>query len=442
MCDLFNGRCLNCGDGAVSKGEQCDGSVPSGKTCKGMGYLGGNLSCMLDCSLDTSGCNNTGCTAADRAKHKYTLKAPSGTSSKDFSSQNMAVDAKGATHLIFRKGLRYVTNLTGAYVSKKLLPGATVECSAITVDSAGGVHIAYSTKAGDLFHRTNVTGSWVKSKVDTNVKCDISMVAGAGNYLAMTYGATGFPSPLMYARLAKGKWTKEQVATSNLGLWKHQLARTGSNAPAVAGDNGDMLLFSRATGAWKPVALGASTSSGYMSMAQDAAGTLHLIYRDSGLKYATVAAGKVTTTLIAPDVGIPNRMTLDDKGKVYLLITPLSGQPASAGKPQCTFGAGSKTTATERVHRVITNASGTWATFAPGLTSFSLSCSFNDTTCWGSHDEGEYVSFLKMVIQGTRLHLSYVLSNSESIIYSGPPGCTKWIKNTSSAIYNHAVICI
>ncbi len=47
-----------CGDGAVNRpGEACDGSVPAGLTCEGVGMGSGTLACSPQCTLDTSGCS-------------------------------------------------------------------------------------------------------------------------------------------------------------------------------------------------------------------------------------------------------------------------------------------------------------------------------------------------------------------------------------------------
>ncbi|MES1242912.1 MAG: prenyltransferase/squalene oxidase repeat-containing protein [Acidobacteriota bacterium] len=47
-----------CGDGAVNRpGEACDGSVPAGLTCQGVGMGSGTLACSPQCTLDTSGCS-------------------------------------------------------------------------------------------------------------------------------------------------------------------------------------------------------------------------------------------------------------------------------------------------------------------------------------------------------------------------------------------------
>ncbi len=49
-----------CNNGVVENDEQCDVADHGGKTCQSEGFAGGNLSCDLDCTLDTSGCTLCG----------------------------------------------------------------------------------------------------------------------------------------------------------------------------------------------------------------------------------------------------------------------------------------------------------------------------------------------------------------------------------------------
>ena len=46
----------SCGDGKADPGEACDGDDLGGKTCKGLGYDSGTLSCQAGCKLDRSAC--------------------------------------------------------------------------------------------------------------------------------------------------------------------------------------------------------------------------------------------------------------------------------------------------------------------------------------------------------------------------------------------------
>lgn len=47
-----------CGNGIVEPGEDCDGANLNGKTCVtlGLGFIGGTLSCKVDCTFNTTAC--------------------------------------------------------------------------------------------------------------------------------------------------------------------------------------------------------------------------------------------------------------------------------------------------------------------------------------------------------------------------------------------------
>ena len=54
---LAGGTPVECGNGIVDGGDQCDGMDLDGQTCTGLGYsLGGSLACGTGCGFDASGC--------------------------------------------------------------------------------------------------------------------------------------------------------------------------------------------------------------------------------------------------------------------------------------------------------------------------------------------------------------------------------------------------
>ena len=60
-----SGNCittLNCGNGVIDTGEQCDGSALGGETCVSRGFTSGTLSCTGLCAFDTTGCTVTATT--------------------------------------------------------------------------------------------------------------------------------------------------------------------------------------------------------------------------------------------------------------------------------------------------------------------------------------------------------------------------------------------
>ena len=63
-CTLDISACLamgRCGDGQLqSPMEQCDGEALGDQTCTGLGYHGGTLECLADCTFDTISCETQG----------------------------------------------------------------------------------------------------------------------------------------------------------------------------------------------------------------------------------------------------------------------------------------------------------------------------------------------------------------------------------------------
>lgn len=61
-CRWDTSECLRacCGDGEITRGEQCDGDERMGLTCEALGYDGGTLGCSAVCRIDASGCTGDG----------------------------------------------------------------------------------------------------------------------------------------------------------------------------------------------------------------------------------------------------------------------------------------------------------------------------------------------------------------------------------------------
>ncbi|MEK6854903.1 MAG: NosD domain-containing protein [Nanoarchaeota archaeon] len=62
--ELYVGS-IDCGDGIIDLGEDCDGQNLNGHTCETLGFRYGNLGCMLHCDFDVSQCTGPICAPGD-----------------------------------------------------------------------------------------------------------------------------------------------------------------------------------------------------------------------------------------------------------------------------------------------------------------------------------------------------------------------------------------
>lgn len=62
-CTFNTSQCSGgpCGNGSLDLGEQCDGANLDSETCVTQGYLHGALACATDCTFDTTACSNDPC---------------------------------------------------------------------------------------------------------------------------------------------------------------------------------------------------------------------------------------------------------------------------------------------------------------------------------------------------------------------------------------------
>ena len=59
QCHFDTSACTSCGDGKIDPGEQCDGNDVGDLTCAGLGFTGGTLGCTKTCRLTTASCDPT-----------------------------------------------------------------------------------------------------------------------------------------------------------------------------------------------------------------------------------------------------------------------------------------------------------------------------------------------------------------------------------------------
>ena len=58
-CHYDTAACSFCGNGAINGNEQCDGTALGGRTCEALGFTGGSLACTDQCRVSTLGCDPT-----------------------------------------------------------------------------------------------------------------------------------------------------------------------------------------------------------------------------------------------------------------------------------------------------------------------------------------------------------------------------------------------
>jgi hypothetical protein len=59
QCHLDTSKCSFCGNDAINAGEECDGADLGGRTCERLGFTGGTLVCSDQCTVSTAGCDAT-----------------------------------------------------------------------------------------------------------------------------------------------------------------------------------------------------------------------------------------------------------------------------------------------------------------------------------------------------------------------------------------------
>jgi len=59
QCHFDTSGCTYCGNGSIDRGEECDGDALGDRTCEALGFTGGTLACTTACKLTTAGCDPT-----------------------------------------------------------------------------------------------------------------------------------------------------------------------------------------------------------------------------------------------------------------------------------------------------------------------------------------------------------------------------------------------
>ena len=405
-----------CGDSSLLAGEQCDGKLLGGHTCKSLGFSGGTLTCAEDCTLSSDKCTSSGCSAADLADCSYAISdsetgsAPNKvTLSQYFGSPAMVVDPKGRIHLLFHKNLEYVTDQSGTWKKKALNPGGTVDRPALALDATGKAHVAYRDDKGTLYYQTNTSGKWVTETVTTGVK-SVSLVAGSATDVGIAYSTkNNWNVDLSFARRSGKAWKHVGVAkdVSTIG----NLVRDKAGKVYIAaGKSGSLQVFQEQATGW--ISLTKLTAQSPSNLVVDAKGALHLLFRNSGLFHATNSKGSWSTTkLNIPATNLTvQTMAADAAGNLYFAAKGSN----QGGWEVCIEKAFNITDYYSFMGScsiwplvIYSNASGAWKASALAFENYSGSGKYGLGLNYSYHSVSAGTTIHGIAIHGARLHFAY-----------------------------------
>ena len=239
--------------------------------------------------------------AAGKAHVVFTRTAPW--------DQDMVIAPGGNAADISGTGAYYATNVSGAWLVRRLTDGDADGPAAIAVETDGSVHIVLSRRDGSnsgLAHLTNETGSWTSRLITDHVEDRFSSIGvdggggvhivfarpGLGLYYSYRAPAGTWDAPLW---IFDGNAYSPDLAMDSTGRVHvaYGLA-DGTNTAAGVG------YATNRSGSWvrSTVAGGQAHDP---SLAVDAAGKAHLAYLQAvgvpfGIHYATNATGSFVST--------------------------------------------------------------------------------------------------------------------------------------------------
>lgn len=244
--------------------------------------------------------------------------AKSGVSLKDESIgganyiANIAVDARGATHLAFTDewgSVIYATNATGGWEHTKVSQGQGLD---MALDSDGFAHILFldNHSSRQLFYANNRSGTWRITDFDVVLSSSSSAVLAldAADHTHVAYGAN---KGLFYANNISGTWQHELVGYTSYGFNDPALSLSPNGQPRIALGTaaGWVDLATRHDSNW--VFSSIATSFGIaLDVVVDERDVAHLAMSraaDHRLDYATNAIGSWQLTTAAFEQ-LPNSM--------------------------------------------------------------------------------------------------------------------------------------
>ena len=222
----------------------------------------------------------------------------------------LALNAAGKVHVAYRAvgpsggELRYATNATGSWVTGTITTFSTLGCSvpkgiAITVDRAGGLHIAFAGEYPEygLKYATRQGGSWSIVTLDEAHIRQLSAAADASGRVHIAYADN--VGRLRYATNGSGPWSVSDIEALGSPAFP-AIALDGIGNPHVSyfyPGYGELRYAKNAAGTWQISVVadaGAANSGSDTAIAIDGLGNAHIGYfdnRSGSLRYATSGGG-------------------------------------------------------------------------------------------------------------------------------------------------------
>jgi hypothetical protein len=216
--------------------------------------------------------------------------------------------------------------------------GVEVEWTSIALDPLDNVYIAYQNgrytgsnqQQGDVKVATNASGAWQLTVVDNvapNVPSSISMLINADATAHIAYYEGDFIRELKHATNASGAWLSEIVDPNALNVHTVSMAHDAATSLHLVYDpNGNVTYTTNATSAWATQVLGTNNAlvAGVTSaITIDSSGSRHIAYYDvasHALKHFTDTSGMWATDTVDDqgDVGTHVSIAADASGNVHL----------------------------------------------------------------------------------------------------------------------------
>jgi subtilisin family serine protease len=259
---------------------------------------------------------------------------------------DLAIDPADHVHVVFGlvdgfntvAGVGYATNRTGSWVESTVAGGQAHDAS-LAVDAAGHAHVAYQQATGSvlgIFYATNTTGSFVSSLARAS-----SSEGGTGNTTSYAVDASGHhhvalgsrygeaSAGLYYGTDLSGSWVFTKLDSN----WPVAIAMTldASGHPHIAftnqsGPNWRVGYATNATGAWHVEdAVPGSNFQGAVAIVLDASGRPQIVYPDGQaahlLRARKQAAGWAVDTIFSGTQVRDPSATLDGTGVLHVAFT-------------------------------------------------------------------------------------------------------------------------